>query len=110
MVSWEYFRVKRKLKVIQWMENVGVTTYDDLVRVLRGLGVSPPTEAVAAKWLPKPAPKVVAKLPSVKRPSPKAKVEPQAVPPPRTEPVSVVKPKRKRPSRRKVSEARGSDE
>jgi hypothetical protein len=54
MVSWEYFRRRRKLDVLTWLKNSNVTSYDTFCAVLQGLGVRPPDESVYREYVPKP--------------------------------------------------------
>ncbi|MHA2020089.1 MAG: hypothetical protein ACW96N_00095 [Candidatus Thorarchaeota archaeon] len=65
MLSWQYFKTIRKIRVEEWVRNRRINSYEKFVSVLRALGVSaPPREEVAFLFpekkpaKPKPAAKV----------------------------------------------------
>jgi len=98
MISWEYFKSVRKLKVDKWMSNLGIKSYEDLVNVLVSLGVSPPGKESVSDLFPK-AKKVTA--PRVKAaPAQELKQEEPAV----EEQAEKPKPTRRRRSTKKAAQ------
>lgn len=44
MISWEYFKIKRGIKVIDWIKSLGIKNYDQFSKALIALGVEPPPQ------------------------------------------------------------------
>ena len=57
MLSWQYFKTIRKIKVDEWLRNRRIDSYEKLVSALSALGVKAPSRQEALEWFAKPQPK-----------------------------------------------------
>lgn len=67
MISWDYFKTVRKLKVDKWLAKLKIASYDDFVKVLTDLGVEAPPRSDVTELFPKPKKKATRKPARKKR-------------------------------------------
>lgn len=57
MLSWQYFKTIRKIKIDEWLRNRRIDSYEKLVSALSALGVKAPSRQETLEWFAKSQPK-----------------------------------------------------